>query len=94
LQEWKITDSLPPRFEERVWQRIQREEKGQRAGAWAFLQRIVEDLRRPAFASSYIAFVLLLGIGAGYWQARTDNQRASHELGARYVEMIDPYQRR
>src|SRR5690242_15712381 len=93
LQEWRISDCLPPRFQERVWQRIQREERSQPTNVRVFLQRVFEDLRRPALASSYIAFLLLLGIGAGYWHARMDNERAAHELGARYVRMMDPYQR-
>jgi hypothetical protein len=94
LQEWRVTDSLPPRFQERVWQRIERGETHKSSPAWVLLYRILEDFRRPALASSYIAFLLLLGVGAGYWHARIDSERASHELGTRYVRMMDPYQRR
>jgi len=94
LQQWRVTDSLPPRFEERVWQRIERDEGHKSSPAWVLLHRILDDLRRPALATSYIAFLLLLGVSAGYWHARVDSERASHALGARYVQMMDPYQRR
>jgi hypothetical protein len=94
LQEWRVTDSLPTRFQEGVWQRIERGERHKSSQVWVLLYRILEDLRRPALASSYISFLLLLGVGAGYWHARIDNDRASHELGTRYVQMMDPYQRR
>jgi hypothetical protein len=94
LRQWQVTGSLPPRFQERVWQRIERGERHKSSPAWVFLYRILEDLRRPALATSYIALLLLLGVGAGYWHARIDNERASHELGTRYVQMMDPYQRR
>lgn len=93
LQQWKVTDSLPPRFADRVWQRIEREESAKPAGAWAFFLSLMEELRRPAMASTYVALLLLLGVGAGYWHARMDNERASQELGARYVHLMDPYQR-
>jgi hypothetical protein len=94
LQEWRVTESLPPRFQERVWQRIERRETHKSSPAWVLLRRILQDLRRPALATSYIAFLMLLGVGAGYWHSRIDNERASHELGTRYVQMMDPYQRR
>ena len=94
LQQWKVVDPLPGGFEQRVWRRIDFQQKNKPAGAWAVVQGILEDLRRPALATSYIAFLLLVGVGTGYWHARMDNARASQELGARYVHMMDPYQRR
>jgi hypothetical protein len=42
-------------------------------------------------AASYVTVLLLTGLAAGYWQARVDNARTSEQLGARYVQMMDPY---
>ena len=94
LQQWRVTDSLPPRFQERVWQRIKHDERHKSSPSWVLLHRILDDLKRPVLATSYIAFLVLVGVSAGYWHARVDSERASHELGARYVQMMDPYQRR
>jgi hypothetical protein len=35
--------------------------------------------------------LLAVGLAAGYWQARLDNAQTAYQLGARYVQMMDPY---
>ncbi len=93
LGEWRVEEPLPPRFREQVWQRIAREEAQAPQTLWAQLAgRIGAAMMRPSLAISYVAILLAAGLLAGYWQARLDNQRVSQELGARYVEMIAPYQ--
>jgi hypothetical protein len=57
------------------------------------MEWLSQGMVRPALAVSYLAVLLLTGLGAGYWQARTESVRASEELGARYVQLMDPYQR-
>src|SRR5512140_383756 len=93
LGEWQVREALPPRFGERVWQRIARLETEAPGTLWAqLLDRIGAAMVRPSLAVSYVTVLLLVGLMAGYWQARVDNARVSRELGARYVQMMTPYQ--
>ena len=93
LSEWQVKEALPPRFREQVWQRIAREEG---EAPWYLrthlLGRIGTAMMRPSLAISYVTGLLLIGLLAGYWQAREENARTSRELGARYVQMMAPYQ--
>jgi hypothetical protein len=91
LREWKVEAPLPPGFQEQVWRTIDRGEA--RESLWALtLRRLTEALARPSLATSYVTVLLLIGLGAGYWQARSANAQAEESLSARYVQMIDPYQ--
>ncbi len=93
LKEWKVREPLPPRFQERVWQRIGRQEAQvpepywMRSSSW-----LARAMARPSLAASYLTVLALTGLLAGYWHARVDNARTSAELGTRYVQMMDPYQ--
>ena len=93
LREWKVSDSsLPPRFSERVWQRIGASEKVPRSGlavAWARLQ---EFLARPRLAVGYVTALLMLGFVAGWAQGQEKSVRMERDLRARYLQVIDPYQ--
>ena len=90
LQEWKVSASLPPRFQEGVWRRIEGQEA--KPAPWKlFLQRLNAALARPAFAVSYLALLLVLGLAAGYWQAAITTAHADEMLRSRYVQMVDPY---
>jgi hypothetical protein len=93
LQEWKVADSVPPRFGERVWHRIALEQSTDPVGLLrAFLRRFGEVMVRPTAAAIYLAVLLLSGIAVGYRQAHITNLHTSEELGSRYVRMMDPYQ--
>jgi hypothetical protein len=93
LRQWEIKDPLPPRFREQVWQRIARHEAQALEPLWTQLFNWIGGLMaRPSLAVSYVALLLLTGLFAGYWHARTDTARMSAELGNRYVQMLDPYQ--
>lgn len=93
LSQWTVDAPLPPRFQEQVWQRIERAES---AGAMSFrssLARWLEKLLpRPKLAYSYAAVLLAVGILAGAWAAQTKNTRMEASLGSRYLQSIDPYQ--
>ena len=92
LSVWRVREALPPRFGERVWQRIAREEAERPQGLWAqWMERMSVAMSRPALAVGYVTVLLVAGLLAGYWQARADNARVSNELGARYVQMITPH---
>ena len=91
LRRWKVDTALPPRFQDAVWKQIERSENQESLWTLA-LRRIAEALARPSLATGYVAFLLLMGAGAGYWQARSANAQADESLSARYVRMVDPYQ--
>ena len=92
LREWQTNASLPPRFQEGVWQRIERVESPAVPSAWAVISHWVGAmLPRPALAASYIVVLLAVGLTAGWTQGRQDSTRVKNELGQRYVRVLDPY---
>ena len=93
LAEWKVGTSLPPRFQEQVWKRIDQSEAHKPQSSLAALAHWIEAaFRRPALASAYVAVLLFVGLGAGYWQAQGAMTQSQSEMRARYVQSVDPYQ--
>lgn len=95
LQEWKPEASLPPRFQEQVWRRIERAETAPVPSvslATVFANWLTNLLPRPALATAYVAVLLVIGASAGWSQARQETARVSGELSARYAQTVDPYQ--
>jgi len=94
LQEWKVSASLPPRFQDRVWSRIaQAQATGQRRGPiGTFLDRLPELLLRPRLAAGCLAGLLFMGFAAGWTQGLEKSARLDQDLSSRYVRVIDPYQ--
>lgn len=93
LKEWRTDAALPPRFQENVWQRIERAQMRTRPSAGDAVARWIGTLLpRPAMAAAYIAAWLVVGATAGWTQAHQTNVRVNSELGARYVQELDPYQ--
>jgi hypothetical protein len=94
LNEWKPDSALPPRFQEEVWRRIAHENTAVNVPWWSKLWRSLDAaFRRPAMAVSYVAVLLMVGIGAGLWQAREKASQVDHILEARYLQSVDPYQK-
>ncbi len=92
LREWKVSPSLPPRFQEEVWRRIGRAEVNRASSWWSDLRRAIEvAFRRRALAVSYVAALLLIGLGLGLAQGRNASARMDETLEARYLHSIDPY---
>jgi len=92
LREWKVTTPLPPRFAEGVWRRIDR--TGVKPSLWDALQHWLSTaLPRAAVAVAYVTVLLVAGVAAGYMQARNETVRLKGELGTRYVQSVDPYQK-
>lgn len=87
LRTWRVSEPLPPRFQERVWQRIEAAEApAHEAPSWFSALFL-----RPAFATAVATLLLLAGLSAGYLRA---NQVAAHwnqELSQRYVAALNPY---
>jgi len=93
LRTWKPEAQLPPRFQEAVWRRIECAETSRTPSLFQTLAIWVErTFSRPALAVSYVAILLVTGVGAGYWHAEDKAAQAQSELRTRYVQSIDPYQ--
>jgi hypothetical protein len=92
LKEWRTDASLPPRFQETVWQRIERAQTPVSHSVWAVIAHwIGTSLPRPALAVSYVTLLLAVGMTAGWTQARQKTNHVRDELGQRYVRVLDPY---
>jgi hypothetical protein len=91
LHDWKINEPLPPRFQEKVWRRIEKGEAVARERTWLDWLRIA--IARPAYATVCAALLLVAGSAAGFWQASQDSARIEKELAQRYVAAVDPYAR-
>lgn len=95
LKEWKQEASLPPRFQEQVWRRIERAEAAPVPSvslATVFANWLTNLLPRPALATAYVAALLVIGASVGWSQARQETARVRGELSARYAQAVDPYQ--
>ena len=94
LKEWKVESSLPPRFQERVWRRIETEE-AQPVPAfapWAAIRKWIADyLPRPSLAIAYVAVLLAAGAGVGWTRAQHETQRVNTQLSQQYVHALDPF---
>ena len=93
LREWRPDISFPPRFQEQVWQRIERAQ----SPASPSLRLVIAHwigavLPRRASAAAYVAVLLIVGVTAGWLQAHQATAHVRDELGQRYVRVLDPYQ--
>jgi hypothetical protein len=98
LREWWVAEPLPPRFQEGVWRKIQQAEASGSPAAtttvWTvFKAWIAAAVPRPALAAAYLSVLLVVGMVAGYRQARQATAHLDNELGSRYVQSVDPYQK-
>ena len=93
LKTWRLSSPLPHRFQEEVWRRIVRSQTKPSQPWW---QSIVDwfeaALPQPAMAASFVSALILLGLVAGWWQAKELKTRVETQMGARYVQAVDPYQ--
>ena len=96
LKNWRVDASLPPRFQEAVWRRIEQAKRMPSPAAlpvWDVIAHwLGAMLPRPALAASYVTVLLAIGVTVGWTQARQENTRVKNELGERYVRVLDPYQ--
>jgi hypothetical protein len=93
LKEWRTDAALPPRFQEGVWQCIERAQKQTVPSVWDTVAHLIGTmLPRPAMAAAYIAVLLVVGTTVGWTQAHQTNARVNSELGERYAHELDPYQ--
>ena len=93
LRGWQVTTPLPPRFQERVWKRIERAEVPGLSPADAVRAWFAMAFARPAFAAAYVSVLLAAGLTLGLLQAGNRAADLDRQLEARYVQLVDPYQR-
>ncbi len=93
LREWRVDEALPPRFQEGVWRRIEQVEVPRAFTPWDVFRSWIEAaFSRPAFATAYVAVLLVAGLLAGNWQAQRANEHGQSRARAHYVQSVDPYQ--
>lgn len=88
LREARTASSLPPRFQENVWRRIEGDERRnapRAAGSW--LDAVAAWLLRPRLAFAVAAVLVLAGLGFGW--SRGD-QLARQDAQARYIATVAP----
>ena len=82
---------LPPRFQEGVWQRLERSDRSTKAGSsLGWLEQFVSGVRRPAYATIALAAVMLAGTWFGIRDG--DGQTLRGER-TRYVAAVSPFHR-
>ena len=93
MRAWRVNSSLPPRFQEQVWQRIEKAEAANEVFSWSTMMNgFLGALTRPALATAYVSVLLVVGLLAGYWHALADTTNWDKALASRYVQAVDPSQ--
>ena len=85
LREGRMSPSLPPRFQENVWRRIEDSEAPAKSESW--LDALAALILRPRFAFAAAAVMLTAGILAGTLDGR---QVARHDAKMTYVASVAP----
>ena len=92
LRGWAVNEPLPPRFQDRVWQRIEASEARAATGGRSFWPDWLTVLfARPALTMVCAGVLLVVGVSAGVWRAERDSARWDNQLAQRYVASVDPY---
>ncbi len=88
LRESRSAPSLPPRFQEGVWRRIEAAEATTRSTSGpSWLDALAALVLRPRLA---FAVVVVLIAAGGLWGAHAGSQFARHEAQARYLAAVAP----
>jgi len=85
LRQARPAPSLPPRFQQNVWRRIEAAETDTRRENW--LDRLANLVLRPRLAAGVAGGLLLAGVVAGTWQGR---QSARQEAQMSYLAAVAP----
>ena len=85
LRAARPSPSLPPRFQENVWRRI--EEAGAPAKSGFWLDAFVSLVLRPRFAYATVATLVLAGVLLGTYQGA---QNVKQNEQARYLAAVAP----
>ncbi len=79
--------TLPPRFEENVWRRIERGNPQTARGDTGWIMALAGWLLRPKFAVAAAAIIVVTGVGLGWSSAQ---QQIHDQAQARYLAAIAP----
>lgn len=79
--------ALPPRFQEKVWSRIEAEEQLSTPAAPHWLAALANYFLKPKFAVAFALVVALAGIGFGW---TTAEQQSRQSAQARYLAAVAP----
>ena len=85
LRAARTSPSLPPRFQENVWRRIEDAEAPVKSGSW--LDAFAALILRPRFAYATVATLVLAGVLLGTYQGA---QTARQNEQGRYVALVAP----
>lgn len=85
LRESRVSPSLPPRFQENVWRRIENAEAPAKSKSW--LDSLAALILRPKFAFATVAVLMLAGILLGTHEG---SQIARQDAQARYLAAVAP----
>ena len=85
LRAARPSPSLPPRFQENVWRRIEDAETPAKSGSW--LDALATLVLRPRFAYATVATLVLAGVLLGTYQGA---QTARQSEQARYLAAVAP----
>ena len=85
LRESRATPTLPPRFQQNVWRRIEDAEAPMKSASW--LDALATLILRPRLAFATIAVLMLAGVLLG---SHDGVQTARHDAQARYLAAVAP----
>ncbi len=86
LRQARTSPSLPPRFQQNVWRRIEDAEAPAKSASW--LDALAALILRPRFAITTAAVLLLAGVSAGTLEGR---QLARHDAQINYLTAVAPH---
>ena len=85
LRAARPSPSLPPRFQENVWRRIEDAEAPAKSASW--LDAFAALVLRPRFAYATVATLMLAGVLLGTYQGAQNAKQAGQ---ARYLAAVAP----
>ena len=85
LRTARPSPSLPPRFQENVWRRIEEAEAPAKSGSW--LDAFAALVLRPRFAYATVAMLMVAGVLLGSYQGAQTVRQGEQ---ARYLAAVAP----
>ena len=86
LRQARLSPSLPPRFQQNVWRRIEDAEAPDKSASW--LDALANLILRPRLAVTAAVILLLTGVLAGTLEGR---QVARHDAQMNYLASVAPH---
>ena len=90
LRKSRGVESLPPRFQERVWQRIESAESTA-VRTFSLTEWLGALFARPAVAPLFVAVLVVIGVSTGYLLGGHKAARWDAQLSSGYIASITAY---